>query len=269
MTEQYIIEVRLNSDELSPDKISSRHIATLIGSFEQMIAAIVARNNPSLNIDESKVTVGLSAVYHGSYRAQFQSQYDKEVRAAYEIATNAIKLQDFGDIPTKSVDAIRRIRNIAREYRTETQFGYQNGQFIELASVSANTHIEVQIPEIEGETTLYGELTSIGGIKPPKASITLLDGKKLTCNVTEREGLRVARQLGRRLYTEIGVKGLARWDLRDMSIIFFRIDEVLDYEPKSITVALENTYNSMGHHLEAIDDLEGYFVDIRNSDEDF
>ncbi len=269
MTDQSILEVRLKSAELRPDKMSSRHIAKLIGSVEQMLAAIVARDNPGLALDESRVTIGLSAVYPGSYRVQFQSQYDTQVKTAYEIAATAINGLSFENLPPKSVEALKNIRNISREYRTETQFGYQNGQFVELASVSANTLIHVQVPTMDGETTLYGQLTSIGGVDPPQAQITLVDGQRLKCNVTRKDSLAVAKQLGKRLYTEIGVRGLAHWDIRDMSIIYFRIDELLDYQAIPITESIANSYDVFGHHLEAIDDVDDYFAELREKDDNF
>ena len=162
----------------------------------------------------------------------------------------------FDNLPLRSIDAIKKIRSVSRNYRTNTKFGYSNGQFVELAAVTSNTAIDVEIPEMEGSTTLYGMLTGINGVNPPSAHLTLLNGTKLVCNVTEKNNLYVARQLGKRLYSEIGVKGLARWDLRDMSLTFFRIDEMLDYEAKPVAEALDNLYSLAGQHFEAIDDVE-------------
>lgn len=269
MAEQSVLEIRLKSEDLTPDKMSSRDIARLISSFEQMIAHIVARDFPELAIDEKQVTVGLSAIHIGSYGVQFKSQYDLQVRVAYETAISAVKTKNFSTLPRKSVDALKVIRNISRTYRTETQFGYHNGQFKELTAISGSTLIDVRIPEITGETTLYGELISIGGINPPTATLILNDGQKISCNVTESANLAVAKQLGKRLYTEVGVQGEARWDLRDMSITFFRIDELLAYEAKPIVEAIENSYDTLGKHLESIDNLEDYFAKLRDSNEDF
>src|SRR5262245_5066996 len=113
-------------------------------------------------------------------------------------------------------------------------------------------------PEIEGHTTLYGTLIAIGGINPPSARLVLLNGARLNCNVTERDNLIVARQLGKRLYSEVGVKGEARWDLQDMSISFFRIDEVLEYDSVPLTEALNNLYDVAGQYLEAVEDIEAF-----------
>src|SRR5690606_38320829 len=98
------------------------------------------------------------------------------------------------------------------------------------------------------------------------AKMILLNGARLDCNVTERDDLAVARQLGRRLYTEIGVKGEASWDLRDMSVVFFRIDELLDYQATPLPEALDNLYEIAGQHFEAIDALDTFIADLRGND---
>lgn len=264
MVDNYKIEVRFGDDNLTPGKVRSHDIATMIRAIEQMIAAIFARNNPALHIQENQVTVGLSAVQDGSIRLRFESQYD--IRSSYELATRAIVEKSFDKLPIHSIEAIKNIVSVSRAYRTETKFGYQDGDFVELASVSANTAITVDVPTIEGVTTLYGVLTSIGGISPPNATLTLMNGKRLRCNVTEKESLTVARQLGTRLYSEIGVRGTARWDLRDMSIVFFRIDELLSYKETNLTEAIEHLAELASPYFEAIDDLDTYFADLREND---
>lgn len=269
MADQYTIEVHLTGDEITPDKIRSRDIATMISAIEVMVAAIVERDNPSLQIDEAKVTVGLSSIQRGSYVMQFESQYHEEVKAAYELIANTIKLGDFQSLPSRSIDAIQRVRNVSREYRTETVLGYRNGDFVPLASVAANTKIDIQTLEVEGETTLYGQLIGISGMKPPEARLILFDGRNFKCRVTERNNLSVARELGKRLYTEIGVRGFARWNMHDMSLTFFRIDELLEYHEIPITDAIENTYRVAGHHLEKIEDVNTYFTMLRDGSEDF
>jgi len=267
MAEQPILEIRLNSEELTPGKMNSRHIGALIHAVEQMLAAVIVRDNPHLALEEKDVTIGLSAVHPGSYRLQFESQYDVQVRAAYEAVTTVIANGDFEKLPPRSFKALLHIQKVAREYRTEMLMGYLNGTFQELAAISASTPIVVETPTMTGETVLYGVLTSIGGTDPPVAKLRLLDGQLQTCNVTEKDNLRVARELGQRLYTEVGVRGEVRWDLRDMSIDHFRIDEVLSYRTIPITEAISNTYDVMGEYLETIDDIENYFADLRDDGE--
>ena len=267
MDNQQTIEARLRGEELSPATIRSRDIGVFISSLEQMIASIVSRDNPALGLAENQVTLGLSAIQQGSYVMQFQTQYRDEVFRAYEIAISAINNNNFDVLPIRSLEAIKNIRTISRNYRTEIELGYRNGQFIPMASVSSNTIIDVKVQEISGETTLYGVLTGIVGTDPPSAKITLLNGEKISCNVTEKENLAVARKLGKYLYSEIGVRGAARWNLRDMSLTFFRIDEVLEYRATKLSEALENTYDSIGPYLEGIegDDFIDFMEEIRGN----
>ncbi len=267
MTDPYRIEIRLIGDTLTPANIRSRDIATIIEAIEQMLAAVIARDNPHLGVDESEVTVGLAEVLHGSYRMQFQSQYDPEAKRAFVTITTAIHEQQFDALPQITVEAIKSVRKIARLYHTDLQLGYQNGTFESLATISANTAIDVAIPQAESETTLYGHLLRIGGTNPPTAQLQLLNGQRLNCNVTESDNLSVAKQLGARLYTQVGVRGMARWDLRDMALIFFRIDEVLPYRGVPLGTALAQLRDEVGDIYANIPDLEAYFADIRDDEE--
>lgn len=267
MADKKILEVRLDNPELTPGKMSSRQIAKLIDAVEKLIAPIVTREFPELDLEEEDVTVGLSAIQIGSYGVQFESQFEEPVAKAFDLAMDAIKNLEFDILPMKSRTALRDIQKVSMTYHTPAKFGYRNGSFEELAQISSTTPLEAPAPEVEGETTIYGTVTSIGGDNPPRAILLLANGDKLRCNITERGGLRVAKELGKRLYSEVGVKGIARWNLSDMSMSFFRIDEVLDFEDRPITEALSNLYPTLGVELEKIDDLEAYFSDLRDEEE--
>lgn len=126
MASTYLFEVRLVGEHLTPDKMSSRDVGQLISSIEQMIAWIVARDNPALGIDEKDVVVGLASVQEGSYVLGFQTVYESEAVKAYTAVTTAIATSNFRNLPTNSIEAVKQIRTITRKYRTNTEFWLQN-----------------------------------------------------------------------------------------------------------------------------------------------
>jgi hypothetical protein len=268
MANQDVIEIKITGENVTPEKVSSRDIGELIASVEAMIAAIVARDNPALGIDESEVIVGLASIEHGSYALLFQSQYEAEAIDAHTKITNSINTGNYSNIPIKSIDAIKSVRKVARKYSTEIEFWRRNGRRDQLATVNTNTRIEAETSTITSKTTLYGFLIGVGGVEPPRARIRLFNGNIFNCHITRRGRYQIARQLGERLYTEVGVYGVARWDVRDMSLDHFLIERLTEYSKKPIDQALESLYSVAGKHYEAVEGIESLIAEIRGTDGD-
>jgi hypothetical protein len=126
--------------------------------------------------------------------------------------------------------------------------------------------IQIQIEQylLKGTTTLYGRLRRVGGDHPPRALLDLVTGESISCRVTNS---RLAKQLAQRLYERIGVRGVAQWDARDMSLYEFRIESLLDYHQVDLVQAVVTLQDTLGHYYENID-LEGAFADLRGYGDD-
>lgn len=267
MADHYVIEVRLIGEHLMPERISARDTGALIAAVEQMIASVVARDNPALGIDESEVVVGLAAVQAGSYVLQFQTPYVTEAASAWAKIGSAIS-QGAASLPVKSVDSLKTIRKATRKYNAVTEFWEYNGASTKLATIDAHTPIQVETATLKSRTTLYGRITRVGGEDPPRARLRLIDGQIMICNITRRDTLRIARQLGARLYEMVGVRGTAQWDIRDLSLQYFVIEELTPYESTSLNKALDTLAELAAHHYETVPDIEALVSDLRGSDED-
>ena len=260
----YQIEIRIIGEDLTPEKMSSRDIGTLIASVEQMIASIAARDTPALEVDESEVIVGLATVAQGSYVLRFETLYEAASQVAYRTATTAVATRRFDNLPPESIDAIKNIRKITRKYKTNTEFWENNGEYQQLAVVTPNTEIDVETHLISGTTTLYGYVSGIMGDDPPRVRLRLIDGTILYCNVSRKDNLRVARELGERLYTYVGVRGTARWNAGDLSLRHFLVEELTKYRQGSIEQSLDALYEVAGRFYEEYDatalveELRGY-----------
>lgn len=268
MTTGYRIEIRLLGEDKTPEKLSSRELGNLLSSIEQMIAHIVARDNPALGIDESEVVVGLAAVDQGSYVLEFQTQHENEVAEAYHQVAKAITSSQYEHIPAKSIEAIRAIRTVTRHLNTETEFWESNGQRKRLATITTNTRIEEVNLAARGTTTLYGTVVRVGGEDPPRAKLRLLDGTELNCRITQRNALRIARELGARLYDRVGIRGVATWEMSTMVLQDFFIEEVLEYSHRDIEQAFASLSEVAGPHLERISDFDAFMADVRGGDGD-
>jgi hypothetical protein len=269
VTDQNVIEVRLTGDNVTPGNVRSRDIAELIASVEQMIASVVVRNNPELGFQEDEIIVGLVAVHEGSLRLQFKvpEVYAPAALPAYNLVSNDVQRRDFSSLPLKTVESLRSIRSITVKYSATTEFGYTNGHFAPLASINREVPIEVQERRVSGTTTLYGVVVRIGGEKTPTVQLRLLNGDMLSCEIKGNQRRAIARQLAQRLYTEVGITGTAVWDTRDWIIEDFTIEQITEYSSKGVAAALQGLYETMGTHLEALENIDSFISEIRGENE--
>lgn len=266
----YKIEVQLGVHNLTPDKLSSRDVGELISSIENMLEAIIVRDNPTLRLSTNDVILSLIGVHGSSSHFEFATEFDQVVESAYSIATTAIATNKYDVLPYKAVDAIKDIRKFSKKYNVATELWEVNGTRRQMAVVLPATEINVEEAGfIYGHTTLYGFVTGISGESPPRAKIRLLDGKTFDFHVTEKNNLQIARELGRRLYTDVGVRGNARWQLKDELVLdYFLIEELAEFTPVPIEEALNSLNKIVGEDYALVDDIEALINELRGRDEE-
>ena len=68
------------------------------------------------------------------------------------------------------------------------------------------------------------------------------------------------------LYQLIGVRGVATWDLKNLSLIKFQIEELTEYRKTPITEAIESLRKLVGKYYQDIDDIDAFIADLRGRD---
>lgn len=266
----YKIEVRFDANELTPDKLSSRDVGELIAAIQDMLEAIIERDNPTFHRTADDVIISLVGVNRGSSGFVMSSELDVIVQPAYTLATSAITADKYNILPVRSVEAIKTFRKVAKTYNKPLRLYELNGARHELAVVSPTTVIKMEEPTyIHGQATIYGFLTGVSGENPPRATLRLLNDTTFVCNVTEKDSLQVARQLGQRLYTEVGVRGDARWEYNDKLVLnYFLIEELTEFNPVPVEQALNSLYAIAGRDYDAIDDIDMLVNELRGRDKE-
>jgi len=262
-TEKNAIQVRLAGTDLQAAKVAARDVAKVIAAVERMIAAVIVREYPELDIDEARLKVGLAAVGQGSYRMEFVSSYEIQAIQAFRKIGSAITLHQVGGLPERSIEALTQIRKVSERYDAPTQFWLLNGSLSMLAQIDKNTPLETSDGSFEVSATLYGEVIRVGGEKPPRAKVRFLSGEYLNCNITSSEQLRVARTLGQHLYEVIGLVGRGRWGGAGNVLIDFTIEDVTPYRQKRLSKALASTREVISAYLDAVDDIDAFMDELR------
>lgn len=233
------ISLTLRNGDVEPGSLRSREIADLIVQVEDMIATLVVHEEQAIRKDS--VSVGLSQMSKGSLSLTFVMNYEQYTVPAFHRVAAAIARGIFWELPPIVYPRLREMvkflnqRNLVMEFRMA---GYESAP--PLAVLSA----EVEVPTVRpltGDTTLYGEISRVGGAEP-RIQFRTLQGQLLHCPTTEE----LAKQAGARLYEEVALRGQAQWSGETLDVEEFRVEGILDYkrtDPSSAFAALAALVN--------------------------
>jgi hypothetical protein len=256
-----LFEIRLAGKGIAPGTVKSRDLAEIIASIEDMVAAVINQDRPDIGKDQ--IIVGLSDITEGTLRLHFSSPVAGIVFPAYLKITSSINGQNFHQLPTSSVESLRKLTAFSRKRNCNLEFRTQNGKahtLDTLAIITPNTLIEPD-PIITGNTTIYGEIIRVGGVKS-RVLVRLANGKIIRCEFQRG----IARRLGERLYTWVGLEGVAKWNAREYSIEEFTVTDLLEFESGSVVEAFSALKQLAGHYFNDIDDPDDYVNEMRRDD---
>jgi hypothetical protein len=103
-----------------------------------------------------------------------------------------------------------------------------------------------------GTTTLLARCLRVGGATQPTAELRLIQGSLLNIKVSEE----MARELGRHLYDEIVLTGIATWRTDTWTIIDFKIKSISKFDRVAPAVAFRELAEAAGDALDHVDAWE-------------
>jgi len=249
-----VIQLRLIGKNIEPGLVRSRELADVLGSIEDMIASIIVREDQSIKKED--VVVGLTEISEGSIRLKFSSIKSIAVVSALMIAATAVNVGNYDKLPRSSVASLQKIASFARRNNCLAELMTLDPEQT-VAVISPETEINFRSPII-GETTIYGKILRVGG-KTPKAMIETLEGEVIYCDLD----IKLAKELGQRLYDLVSLSGVAKWDAHDLFLEDFHIKEIGGYEGKTISSAINELSVSIGKYFKDITDVTKYISEIR------
>lgn len=258
-TQDKRIEIRLVGEGVAPGLIRSKEIAEVITAVEEMIAAMVERENPDVKADE--ILVGLSAVTGGSMTLVFTPNMEALTVPAAEMVMGAIAARQFDTLPHRSLAALRSLHSFTRQHQAVTEFRTLNGASVLLAEITPQT----TIPEpalVTGITTLYGDILRVGGSEPKVQFRSISDQELIYCIATRE----MTRQAAVRLYERVGLRGEAVWDAETWELVSFKIEEILDYEDVGLVQAFAELREIVGAYFDQIDDVDAFVEQLRSAE---
>jgi len=254
------LELRFIGKNIKPAGERAHDIGEVIGAFEEAIAAIVLRQHPRLKRDS--IAVSLVAIGNESIGLVFEPNLDDFTFLATRKLVEAIQNKEWAVLPSGTRSALRKILRFVNKKECVAQFKVAHNDEVVSTMLAPNTIIPASV-SLFGETEIFGEVKRVGGSEP-KVEIKTLQGETLYCNATEA----IAKQLGSRLYEQVGVYGVAEWNFETLEIEEFEITRVSDYAYVSPNDAFEKLSGSFSSYFESITDVEHWAHEVRHVEVD-
>ena len=249
-----LFTIRLSGREVRPHLIPAGDLAQLLIAAEQTVMGLAARESPE---DADNLFVGLAAVKDESIGFAFTSNRPDSALAAYRELVTLTGNRAFRSLPARSLEGLKTLTTFSREHRGVTQFwnGTGGGPMLELSTDFA---IEVPSPEYQrGETVIFGKIERVGGVRP-RVRLRVSDREVVSADLTEEQ----SRELGSRRYSQAALRGQASWDAQDGSIAYFRVEEILHYQPDRVAAAFDELRAAVAGAYDRVD-VEEFALKVR------
>ena len=255
MVQDVTVEILLTGEGMSPGKIRSKEIAEVIESVEDMIASMVIRDHPDLK--KETIVIGLKSIRPGRIGLEFSPNLAELTLPATRRITRSIAENDFGALPSGAIHSLRKLSAFTRRHQCNAEFFTQNGRLEALAVLTPETEIPDIYP-LSGETSIYGEITHVGGAEP-KIQFKTLNSQTIYCSASRA----LAKKAGTKLYTKVELHGLAEWNSETFEIENFHVIDISDYEQTSPLEAFEDLASLIGGSVDKIKDVDRFVSEIR------
>lgn len=216
-------KISIIGDSVSPENLSYKALVKILDNYVDALYELSKSRNSALN--KKKLDFTLTDIQSGSYEITMTDNYGCDLSESQIELADFLEADRFEQLPDKSIQCLRSMADDLDGYNWQlTLFAKSNKKVTFLPKkfiVKTETYKE--------ETTIYGTLIQIGGRKP---NIHLeIPGRSnlLICDINES----MAKELALKLYTEIGLSGIADRYINSTEIKRFKVVEILPYDPSS------------------------------------
>lgn len=250
-----ILELKIEGNEINPKAVRPSEIAALLKDFESALLATIKFEHPAIDTNEVLVTFdNIKNESIGLFFSPNTTRSAQEVKsfliASYISLTTSISKNDYSHLPNEAVQALKGISKFLKKHDCSANFKF-NGEH--LSTINSQTDIKLNKPAyLKGDTTIYGEIIDAGGDNP-NIHIKLNDDYIIIIDADKEK----VKFLGGKLYTFIGLKGLAKWDVQTSKIIDFKLYDIIEYTSGNV----RNSFKKLKELT------SGYWDNFNSSDE--
>lgn len=244
----------LDGKGLSPASLSQTELKDLLDDFKRLFDDLLLEKiQNKKNLDFKILELREGSIVLSGYSATYSAE-------VFQIAENVAEvLNTFEKGVTKLHLNYRSLVNILKVAKSKSA----NFKIITSKSKTPLTtflHTK-ELPDnwqntLKGITSIYGELLNIGGSEP-HAKVRIHTGRTINCDLSKD----LAKKISSRLYSQIGLTGIATWDTNENQVVAFKAMDVLNYNPSSNS--MNRLSEKFGKYFEDINPDE-FIKEIRN-----
>ncbi len=246
-----ILQLRLNGNGVNPESLKAREVAELLDGLERALYYVVQNQNPA--IEEDDIYISLTDVVNESLGLNFTPKLPLII-AGFLTLTRAIESNNYSYIPVRSIEQLQRIAKVAKRKKCNAEFKINN-------KVEAIIHLDsaIEVPAtayISGSTTIYAYIKRSGGADPTVALRVNPNDNFIYVKTSEE----IAKELGKRLYTTVGLVGFATWERGTRQLIDFKIDQILGYRESTHENSFALLRDAFSPYWDNVDNPEEYLM---------
>ncbi|HXU32471.1 MAG TPA: hypothetical protein VN851_18035 [Thermoanaerobaculia bacterium] len=251
------LQVRFRGDGISPARIAASELSQLVKKVEEYVTQRVSTCRPDLAKDE--IIVSLNSVQDLSAGYGFVSSVPDAASEAFFVLGRAIEDQDFLGLGKSSRELVKTISSISRRHSCEADLTTPLANKDFKATITQDTKFGSST-RIESETSIFGYLERIGGAKP-RFTLRVSEAETIHGEISEAD----AKALGPRLYSWVGLSGVAKWDPVSGETVDFKATSILPYKDSKLGDAISRLGESIGRYWDKEADVDRVLAAGRES----
>ena len=258
--------IRLIGPGVRPWVVPLRNLSSLFDAVQRVFEG-------EQDIDEQeqkdieKVQLRLLDVRVSSAAYKVAASHSEHALNRLKVFGKSLEKPDVVNWETSELSSIHDLSGIAKSLGCRIEFRYPGKQRAKfgnvIAKIEPDTYRQIAgTAFISGHTSIYARIERVGGATKQHCGIRIQTQprKMVVCRVQNEE---LVRQLGKHIYQEVVLNGMATWlkhngHLKSMSITSFE-------EPKkgSICDALERIYQAGGKAWDNIENPDAILMEMR------
>ncbi len=241
-------QIKLEGKMASPSNFTLNETYYLLRDFQDAIKIELGSD-----FDEKMADINLSLVSLEKKCVLYTIGYDNESTIkTVEKIFNSIQTSNFTELAYRTVKKLNDFKNRIVKKEVYSEFLLDGKK---VAEITNKTDISLQDIEIRDTTTIYAEIEKVGGASPA-VRLRLPNGEGLTVN-TSRD---VAKRVSSKLYTFVGLTGIATWNKNDYSLLDFKIMDLIHVEEKPYNDTLNELRELLLPEINKFDNLNDFLL---------
>ncbi|MBT3194548.1 MAG: hypothetical protein HN341_18530 [Verrucomicrobia bacterium] len=250
-------ELKFAGRDIRPAAVRARDLAEVINSFDDMLSTSILSENPDVRRED--LVISFVHIEDGSVHLRFLPNLRPLALVALQTIATAVSTGEFHGVPRHSVKCLKTIQTFTRRHGCTAELRDHVDAATPLATIDQDTDI-AELPFLEGETTLFGEVLRVGG-RTPRVMFRLSGDSVLYCDATYP----VAKVLGEKLYTWVCVKGAAKWNPETLATEELSIREIISSPSEALTGTMDKLSRVCSRFYADVTDIPAYVSSIRST----